>query len=87
MAVLPTNGTVFDLYSTANRGMFISAQFTGDAGEESITHNLGRTPVAVWVVIDDNNGGIDIPLIYGTHTSTVVIITAPAGVVYRVMAF
>ena len=87
MAVLPTLGTVFDLYSVANRGMFISAQIIGDAGEQSTTHSLGRTPVAVWVVLDDNNGGIDIPLVYGTHTSTVVIITAPAGVTYRVMAF
>ena len=87
MAVLPTLGTVFDLYSVANRGLFISAQITGDGTAQSTAHGLGRTPVAVWFVVDDNDNAKDIPVTYGTHDGTNVILTITASAIYRVFAF
>ena len=85
--VLPTAGTVFDLYSVANRGVFISTNVTCTGSSQSVAHGLGRTPVAVLITVQDNDNQADEVITPGTSTSTNVVFTGTASMIVRILAF
>ena len=58
---------------------FGSAETTGNAGAQNIAHGLGAIPSLVWVTITDNDGGGDVTITEGTHTSTNIVVTVTGG--------
>ena len=67
--------------------IFKSAEITGDTSAQSTAHGLARTPAIVFAFITNSGTGAAGGLVEGAHTGTNVIITAPTGVKYRVIAF
>ena len=54
---------------------FGSTEQSGAAGAQNIAHGLGAVPSLVWITITDNNGGGDVTITEGTHTSTNIVVT------------
>lgn len=75
-----------DPYSAATRGIFVSAEITGDGTAQSTAHTLDRVPAQIFVSITDNNGGADAVIIEGTHTSTNVVLTVTNLAKYKFLA-
>lgn len=67
--------------------IFKSAEITGDTTAQSTAHGLARTPAIVFAFVTDSNSGAAGGLVEGSHTGTNVVVTAPTGVKYRVIAF
>ena len=65
---------------------FISTAQTGDATEQSIAHGMGLVPTKVFVSIMDDASAVNVVFVEGTHDATNIKITAPLGVVYKVLA-
>lgn len=63
---------------------FKSGTLTGTATAQSTAHGLGRTPALVLVLMQE--GGVTGQVTEGTHDGTNVIVTAPIGMDYVVVA-
>ena len=67
---------------------FQSAEITGDGSEQSNAHGLGRTPVVVIVTVTEDTGTAgSLDILEGTHTSTNILVTAPATIKYKIVTF
>jgi hypothetical protein len=63
---------------------FKSGTLTGTATAQSTAHGLGRTPALVLVLMQE--GGVTGQVTEGAHDGTNVIVTAPVGMDYVVVA-
>lgn len=63
---------------------FKSTTQTGTGTEQSVAHGLGRTPALVLVLMAE--GGVTGQVTEGTHDGTNVLVTAPSGMDYIVVA-
>jgi hypothetical protein len=63
---------------------FKSGTITGTGTAQSTAHSLGRTPALVLVIMAE--GGVAGVVTEGAHDGTNVIVTAPSGMDYKVVA-
>lgn len=63
---------------------FKSSEQTGNGSVQNITHTLGRIPSLVLVIPSSVDGASS--FVEGTHTSTVIKVTATTGAKYVVIA-
>jgi len=83
-----TVGSVFlnpQAYDQTPTGWFKSAPIVGNTAAQSTAHGLGKVPNLVIVVPADTNG-TQMDIVEGAHDATHAIVTAAAGVIYRVIA-
>lgn len=73
--------------ASANSGVFISAELTGDGSSQATAHGLGATPSYVVATLTEFTSAQSVDVAEGTHTSTNVVMTVTNGVKYRVIAF
>lgn len=70
----------------ATGAMFLSAEQTGTGSAQNVAHGFGAAPSLAFAVASDHTGGA-FAVVYGTHTSTNVVVTVTSGEKFRIVAF
>jgi formylmethanofuran:tetrahydromethanopterin formyltransferase len=79
-----TNGPLpnFKGFYPSNGKVFVAKQQAGTGASQNIAHGLGAVPAVVLAIPTD--GGT---VVYGTHTSTNVVVTVTSGKKFDVVAW
>lgn len=69
----------------ATASMFLSTEQTGTGSPQNVAHGFGSIPTICFAIPSELTGGI-YAVVYGTHTTTNVVLTVTSGEKFRIVA-
>lgn len=69
----------------ATNAMFLSTEQTGTGAPQNVAHGMGAIPTLAFAIPSDLTGGV-CAIVYGTHTTTNVVVTVTSGEKFRIVA-